>query len=94
MQKVEKERASLTVDENEVSTESVQASADPVGSLHLTPVTRIEIKERNVFLLIAKAFGWHSWMDSLCLDSELKRWKTSWQSGPSLSLPSYIKNDP
>ena len=53
MQKVEKERASLTEEEIKVSTESV----DTVG-----PMRSQYKNERMCFLQIATAFGWHSCM--------------------------------
>ena len=34
---------------------------------HLILVTRVEIKERDVFLLITEALCWHGSLDSLCL---------------------------
>ena len=59
---MQKERALLTEDEIEVSTESVRASAVTVGSIILIPVTRIEIKEAVHFWKSSKRLtgvaGW------------------------------------
>ena len=65
MWKVEKEMASLTEDETEVSAESVQASEH--CETHPILVTRINIKEGDAFQLITKVFNWHGRMDLLCL---------------------------
>ena len=67
MRKVEKEMASLTEDEIKFL----------LSGIHLIPVTRTETKEGDVHLLMPEAFGWRSWMNSLCLYYELKCLKTS-----------------
>ena len=64
MWKVEKERASLTEDDREVSTESVQASEDILWD---PSDPRTERKGGDMLLLVAKAFGLHGRMDFLCL---------------------------
>lgn len=65
MQKVDKERASLTEDETEVYRICVGISG--YCWTHLIPVTNIGVKKGDALPLTAEAFGGHSWMDQCCL---------------------------